>query len=509
MNDADHRLIDAYLDGNITHEQGERLETLLRGNPEARATLRRNATIDEFLTDTAAASVVRNRLHGANAESIANPGASRKSKWMIAMPWAIAATLAAVLLSKTLFVQDIRDTGPNPEAFVGLLVDENDAQFESGFAPDNFKFDSGEYRLNQGAIQLRLNNGTDLVMKAPVDFRLIDPFHLSVQRGGLRAIVPPTGEGFTVLAPGVDYVDLGTEFGINVNPESGNSQLHVFDGQVNARNRDSNRLLSEVMGGESVEFSQGKLSPTESAERDEFLKSGTIGLLRWKKQCEELRSHPDLIAFYPFEKSDTLVNSAKNSVVSDGEINGARWVSGRWPGKSALLFDRNWDYVQFEIPGEYQELTFSTWIKLDGTANYLNTIFNSNGKEPGDVHWYIESDGTMILLRCTSKHENRMEKHPLIPIGHWVHLAGTISDSGRKRNVYLNGELAGFSDGKQGALTPGQCRLGGWLSNTGRRKRQFRGRMDEFAIWDRALSPDEIKQLTESGKPNVLWSMPQ
>ena len=47
------RLIDAYLDGTIDPSDGERFETLLAEDPEARATLRRRAMIDEHLTDLA------------------------------------------------------------------------------------------------------------------------------------------------------------------------------------------------------------------------------------------------------------------------------------------------------------------------------------------------------------------------------------------------------------------------------------------------------------------------
>ena len=73
------------------------------------------------------------------------------------------------------------------------------------------------------------------------------------------AVVPPAARGFTVVAPGVDYVDLGTEFGIAVDEATGASELHVFDGQVNATNPSSQKLLSSVTEGEAVTFSKGEL----------------------------------------------------------------------------------------------------------------------------------------------------------------------------------------------------------------------------------------------------------
>src|SRR5262249_4610241 len=46
-----------------------------------------------------------------------------------------------------------------------------------------------------------------------------------------RARVPRGAEGFTVLASGYEIVDLGTEFGLNLEP-GGKAKLMVFEGEA-------------------------------------------------------------------------------------------------------------------------------------------------------------------------------------------------------------------------------------------------------------------------------------
>ena len=46
--------------------------------------------------------------------------------------------------------------------------------------------------------------------------------------------MPRFARGYTILTPTAEVVDLGTEFGVDVD-DSGASEVHVFDGDVVAR----------------------------------------------------------------------------------------------------------------------------------------------------------------------------------------------------------------------------------------------------------------------------------
>ena len=60
---------------------------------------------------------------------------------------------------------------------------------------------------------------------------------------------------------------------------------------------------------------------------------------------------------------------------------------------------------------------------------------------------------------------------------------------------------------KEAVLRPGQCRIGNWLPRGEYEPvRAFSGRMDELAIWKRALSQKELQIQVERGRPDFLWS---
>ena len=516
MNESDSQLIDAYLDGNLTSEQGEALQQMLRNDPEARATLRRRATIDEGLTDLAAAASVASPL--VEVEEYAKNNVDKKfhsaglgSRIQLLIPWGIAAALALALWANWFSSTDpIQETDSRAESFLGQLVDEAGAEFAAGFGPKDGRFEKGEYRLASGEIHLQLVNGADLVMRSPSAFQLHDAFHLELLRGNLRAVIPPSAEGFTVVAPKVEYEDLGTEFGVSVDEESGASRIHVFDGQVDAKKAGSKQLLSSVTSGQSMQFVDDKWKPAAAPEVDEYLTPGEIGFLRWQQWREQFIKDPSLIAFYSFVRDvnagDELANDASH--VTNGMISGARWVSGRWPGKDALLFDRDDDFVGLTIPGEHEEITLSFWVDVDRLDYEYNALLNSNGWERGDLHFQIKRTGLAWANVNGKKRSPRVFAGDPIKPGRWHHMVSVISRTDNFIRTYVDGELVWEQHSQlRSPIVPGACSLGNWIGIPDKyqpTRRTFKGRMDEVAIWNRALTQEEIKAHYEAGRPSLL-----
>src|SRR5262249_37568055 len=74
-----------------------------------------------------------------------------------------------------------------------------------------------------------------------------------------RARVPRGAEGFTVLAAGYEVVDLGTEFGLNLEP-GGKSRVMVFEGEaaVSVLGKDGRSVRGALLEGlRSVEVDPG------------------------------------------------------------------------------------------------------------------------------------------------------------------------------------------------------------------------------------------------------------
>lgn len=502
MTASDHQLLAAYLDGELEEADLARLAALLGSSAEARKRLRLLATIDEGLSD----------LAPARPEIVPMRRDMPKSPFYRVLPWGIAAAACLTLLWQSRTSLPEVEVPRGDEGWVALLVDEASAVFEDGRRPeDDIRFGAGDYHLVDGAVHMRFSNGADLVMRAPVEFTVNDAFNVEVAHGNVRAIVPPPAQGFTIGSPGIDYEDLGTEFGVKVDGKSGVSELHVFDGQVNVRDPESSELLHPAEVGDSFRFDGSDLTRAEGAGQDEFLTPGAIGYLRWDRWREDFVGSPGLIGFYSFtEGGDQLVNSAEQRAMSDGAISGARWVAGRWPGKQALLFDRDSDYVEFDLPGGFSELTMAVWIKVDRFDHELSAILNSNEWETGDLHWQISRVGVPWFgLNDTAVPQKFTGS--LINPGQWAHVVMVMSGNENRAEVYVNGVVVNRGEIPDGTLvSPGRCRLGNWLRDpewAHAPVRALRGRIDEFAVWNRPLSEKEIKEIMKIGQPAPLWSV--
>ncbi|TWT92855.1 FecR protein [Botrimarina colliarenosi] len=89
----------------------------------------------------------------------------------------------------------------------------------------------GRVQLASGRAKVTFDCGAEVVLLGPCDFELQSSMVAILHSGRLTADVPRRAFGFGVLCPGVDLVDLGTSFGVNVEPH-GETELHVFKGEV-------------------------------------------------------------------------------------------------------------------------------------------------------------------------------------------------------------------------------------------------------------------------------------
>lgn len=93
---------------------------------------------------------------------------------------------------------------------------------------------AGDYSLASGRMGLSFADGAQMVVEGPAQLSLLSPSRARLMTGKAAAHVPEGARGFTVETPGVEVVDLGTEFGVSVN-DAGVSDVHVFRGEVEAR----------------------------------------------------------------------------------------------------------------------------------------------------------------------------------------------------------------------------------------------------------------------------------
>lgn len=525
--DADlEALLNRLVDGNASEADEQQLGEVLRSSPEARRAYR------EFMS-------LHSSLHWDFVAALASDtvgDTSLKSPPCVSVPvsrfgWVAAFAAGTIVAGVVAFFWPITnvDRAPNEivaihqpreaanavpktDAIAALLVDQVGAEFAEGRAPHGIRIGPGEYELLKGIVQLQFAQGADVIIASPARLDVRDAQHTRLVYGNVRVTAPPTARGFTIATDAADYVDLGTEFGLRVDPRSGASDLYVFDGQVNIADARTGKVLSEVVEGKSSRYVNGAAKAVPDIDEKAFPTPGAIGFQRWQEHERSMRTDDHVLAFYPFRRTSdesALVNSHHETEMADGRIEGARWTTGRWPGKEALLFDRDTDFVQLNIPREHDELTIAAWLKLDRLDFVFNAILNSDGYDLGHVHLQLTRQGhPRGGVAVAVPFDERIVGSP-VPLGQWTHVASVLSRETRSHRVYVNGALSLERHWRTDqVLRPGSCRLGNWLALKGDQvtNRALRGRVDELAIWNRNLSVDEIKKLFEVGRPGMLGS---
>ena len=86
------------------------------------------------------------------------------------------------------------------------------------------------YCIEEGVINIKYDQGVDVVIEGPAKFS-IERNGIYLESGRLYSVVSESGKGFTIDTPSSRYIDLGTEFGVDLTA-SGISELHVMNGKV-------------------------------------------------------------------------------------------------------------------------------------------------------------------------------------------------------------------------------------------------------------------------------------
>ena len=183
-------------------------------------------------------------------------------------------------------------------------------------------------RLASGDATLQLANGVELMLRGPSDIELLTVDHAVLHRGRVSARVPEGAIGFRLDAPGLNVVDLGTEFSLAVD-EAGASQVHVFEGKVRAALPSLPSSRTELLTGETARFDteKGVVTRRESdADQFPLLDEGT-GLPTTQGNLFLLRKPPPSVRTGTFEHESILVFREQGDVELPRPVNVVRGIT--------------------------------------------------------------------------------------------------------------------------------------------------------------------------------------
>ena len=538
-----HRLFAAKADATITPEEHEALCALLRTSVEARRQWFAFQDAEAGILGWAQRETVR-RGEGLDITAVraARPAGDRRQEPNAMRPWRqfsqIAAAVAATAVIAGILVAfwpgasqspnlSTSASSPREEATtssVAMLSRGVNAEWDRTLAAPavNAPLAPGLLRLKSGVVEIEFFQGARLCVEGPAEIQLVSAGEAFCRYGRFSAHVPPQARGFRIGTPKGDIVDLGTDFGLDLNAPS--PELHVFKGEVELHQ--PSMQVRKLTTGNAMDLSQPAQLMAANADAFAFSRNLTErvtisrreAFTRWQEAGSRWNDAPDLRLRFDFqdqENTGSLRNvAAHGDDVAAGTIVGCNWTEGRWPGKSALQFRSVSDRVRINVPGEYAQLTLAAWVQLHslGSRQAQSSLCMSQGIEAGGIHWQILHDGSICLGLGISARPKIVDDYisPIVftpeRFGQWTHLAAVLDGASQEVRFYVNGQRLSTHPLKRTAnARPAIAELGNWNPSSDYRGahpvRNFVGCMDEFSLSARALTDSAIRQLAEGMIP--------
>ena len=244
---------------------------------------------------------------------------------------------------------------------------------------------------------------------------------------------------------------------------------------------------------------------------------------RWLAYSYELRRDPDVVAYYTFDKQTESPNRLANLSALGSELDGTlggndpgaqpTWTSGRWGKNGALEFAPQ--HQRVEVPSPVgSPLDFSRGKDIASSFTIAAWFFADSSQQ----------NGAAIVVKGPSTHEQfgicfdersslrawmrsetirGIDVIRFTPSRRWQYIVEVYDPLQRELLFYANGGLADRQSGapdhlleSAGPVTIG-CR---YLAKD--YFPSFVGRIDEVAIFRKAMTAQDIQKMYEVGKPD-------
>lgn len=526
MNPDSNDLIQRHMAGLLTDDEAAALQTSLKADTDLRRLYLHYMNLDVALEAQAGSrDRVIDLLRAAPLPE--NKPAVRWHSWR---PLTAAAALVLffggwVIGSSTRKAPPISEKLEAVDDGVALLTQVVDANWRGTHQPRAGNIlPAGRLQLTSGLAQLEFYSGAQVILEGPADLELISANRAVCRSGRIRAWVPPQARGFQVMSPEFELIDLGTEFGMDVGGNAG-SKVEVFDGEVELHPAGAGapppaplRLLEGAgiawaSTGQRTDFRANASGfPSFDDVRSRSDQRAKERYAAWQTWSRAVSNDSRVVVRYDFEKLDArLIDSGPQH--ADGSIIGCEVSNGRWAEKGALEFKRPSDRVRVNIPGSYDALTLSAWIRLDAIPGRAQSLLLTDGYERGYPHWQIAATGQLRLgLRVAApdgalKGTGYASPELFQPhrIGVWTFVATTYDNRAGKVRHFLNGkEVSAEPMVSEQTLQIGKADIGNWslpIASDPKPVRNFVGRIDEMTLWKVALSESELLEIYENTRP--------
>ena len=180
--------------------------------------------------------------------------------------------------------------------------------------------------------------------------------------------------------------------------------------------------------------------------------------------------------------------SAGSAIIKNGLVMFNKFTTAglNFPAQGSAEFDGASDYIQLNDPFSYTNHTIAAWVYPNGAGSTMYFFDNRDTGDDGVLvsHWsnntiLYQLNGNNIFSTNTFNNE-------------WVFVVATYD--GTTQKLYFDGSLEGSSNTSKTINVEINARIGAESYSLGN---YFNGNLANVAIWNRALSSDEIN--------SVMW----
>ncbi|QDV62291.1 LamG-like jellyroll fold domain-containing protein [Crateriforma conspicua] len=532
---VDNDLIDRILEGEVSDEEAAELQSWLQDQEnlerfalraELHSGLRRSLQ-RQLIQKNALDASEDNHVAAFDSSQEKRQASVLQSRRTLGLGITGLVTAASILFA---FVWPEAESVPKQKvaAAAKIVGNVSGTLMRSGSHWDDAKIPPGDYELQKGLLNLQFGGGVMVYIEAPAHFDAVSDKRVVLHSGRLSARVPPEGIGFTVETPAAEVVDFGTEFCVDA--EAGASEVHVFDGLVRVHpGALQQRALSrsvDLQASQAVRIADGEVEPEGiTIATDRFIRD--FDEPKWNYARLVKRLKPLAIYRMPIRDRGLVSEPPEYSgIVVTGDGKRPPHARGVFVGGSLRIgADSTGRGGRVDSPpalgtGQFSLACFvyleaparGTMVATnlhDGQGNFSLSL-NKLGRLQATVK---NDDGDAVVDEATSPEPaesapgtglvtSSTTSDSVLPQETWRHVV--VTADGERLQLYEDGTLV--------ASTPCAAMAGSdsdatvWFGTDPKAIQVWDGRIDELALFDRALNENEIASLYRTAQEEIVRS---
>ncbi len=210
-----------------------------------------------------------------------------------------------------------------------------------------------------------------------------------------------------------------------------------------------------------------------------------------------------LVGYWRFDETNGVLAADASGQQHPGSLrnfpaDNSKWVEGRVGGALRFRGPPTADFVYVtNYAKSTSQLTVSAWVWAESRPVWASVAKNWSGGNASHFHLGLtDTTGDLSNYIRQNNADYGLRENVLFPIGAWQHVAFVLDASAEQ--LYRNGVQVAQAPYSGNVPLPSFAPLaiGAKLLNAGGTADSFwHGRIDEVAVWNRALSPTEMSRL--------------